>query len=159
MAGIRYWILAFCGFFSLYEPKAYPFRESSACRKSQFAKRIKFSPAFFKRRQGTWGQRPPSRAAAREILRLTKDQEGRQNSPVDCFAVGNPIKGFPKKISVCTNSCSRRLLGCKRPRDGFGSLLTFCGFWSVQTKRLPCVKGAGEAEAEPEGLLQGLDQQ
>ena len=57
-----------------------------------------FALLFSKRRRGTWGQRPPSRAAARETLCLTKDQEGRQNSPVDCFAVGNPIKGFPDAV-------------------------------------------------------------
>ena len=28
-----------------------------------------------------------------------KDQEGSQNNPVDCFGVGNPIKGFPEKFN------------------------------------------------------------
>ena len=33
--------------------------------------------------------------AAGEILRIPKAQEGRRNSPVDCFGVGNPRRGFP----------------------------------------------------------------
>ena len=41
------------------------------------------------------GQSPKSRPAGREIPKRQRDQEGRQNSPVDCFGVGNPIKGFP----------------------------------------------------------------
>ena len=32
---------------------------------------------------------------------LTKDQEGSQNNSVNCFGVGNPIKGFPEKARFC----------------------------------------------------------
>ena len=36
-------------------------------------------------------------------LIFTRDQEGSQNNPVDCFGVGNPIKGFPRKSSILYN--------------------------------------------------------
>ena len=32
-----------------------------------------------------------------------KDQEGSQNNSVNCFGVGNPIKGFPEKRSILRN--------------------------------------------------------
>ena len=38
-----------------------------------------------------------------KFLILTRDQEGSQNNPVDCFGVGNPIKGFPRKSSILYN--------------------------------------------------------
>ena len=36
-----------------------------------------------------------SPTAVGEILTTPKAQEGSQNSPVDCFGVGNPRRGFP----------------------------------------------------------------
>ncbi len=50
--------------------------------------RLKFWSSFFKSLQGA-GRRPAACFIAK------KAQEGRQNSPVDCFSVGNPRKGFP----------------------------------------------------------------
>ena len=41
------------------------------------------------------------RLTAKSLI-LTRDQEGSQNNPVDCFGVGNPIKGFPEKVQFCT---------------------------------------------------------
>ena len=53
-----------------------------------------FSPAFFKRRQG---QGTASLVAVRRLRNSYYFQKagGAKNSPVDCFSVGNPRKGFP----------------------------------------------------------------
>ena len=56
---------------------------------------VKFSPAFFKRRRIPKAA-PWSQSADCEISLLFKDQEGSQNNSVNCFGVGNPIKGFPE---------------------------------------------------------------
>ena len=52
---------------------------------------------------------PWSRFANREISYRFKDQEGSQNNPVDCFGVGNPIKGFPKKLRLVQSDNSAML--------------------------------------------------
>ena len=55
-----------------------------------------FTRFFSKNRKGEGDRVPFSHSAECEISYDTKDQEGRPNSPVDCLAVGNPIKGFPE---------------------------------------------------------------
>ena len=55
-----------------------------------------FTRFYSKNRKGEGDRVPFSHSAECEISYDTKDQEGRPNSPVDCLAVGNPIKGFPK---------------------------------------------------------------
>ena len=82
---------------------------------------LKFSPAFFKR-QRLW-----SPCAQGEILFYKKAQEGRRNSPVDCFAVGNPRRGFPgaaghtefeQEVCACFTYFARhRLCKCFADRD------------------------------------------
>ena len=62
----------------------------------------KISPAFLKAMESkgeTFG-RPAHRAKS---LSLPKAQEGRQNSPADCFAVGNPRRGFPGACQRAVN--------------------------------------------------------
>ena len=57
-----------------------------------------------------------------------KDQEGRPNSPVDCLAVGNPIKGFPAK-SQGGHGPARELNGMFRESGGrtqFAPTIPFC---------------------------------
>ena len=45
--------------------------------------------------------RPAHRA---KLLSCKKAQEGRQNSPADCFGVGNPRRGFPGACQRAVNS-------------------------------------------------------
>ena len=56
-----------------------------------------FGQAFSKA-CGVKGRSPCRTPQSAKSFILTKDQEGSQNNPVDCFGVGNPIKGFPKKF-------------------------------------------------------------
>ena len=55
----------------------------------------KFSPAFFKRRRIPKAEPLGASRRTRNTYLFNKDQEGSPNSPVDCWGVGNPIKGFP----------------------------------------------------------------
>ena len=64
-----------------------------------------FRPPFSKG-GGVEGRSPSSQSADCEILLLTKAQEREQNSPMDCFAVENPRRGF-----------SMGVRGCDKPKD------------------------------------------
>ena len=52
----------------------------------------------FSKACGVKGQSPCRSPQTAKTFILTKDQEGSQNNPVDCFGAGNPIKGFPEKV-------------------------------------------------------------
>ena len=55
-----------------------------------------FWSTFFQKGRGVLGQRPKSSSADDEIFLPAKNQDGRGNGPVDCFLVGDPIRGSPK---------------------------------------------------------------
>ena len=64
-----------------------PICAAPAClQKSLFRQAVKPLERLADSKGGTFGRRPPNNKKA---------QEGSQNSPVDCFGVGNPRRGFP----------------------------------------------------------------
>ena len=71
--------------------------ERLACRKTYFADQSaqkSFGQAFSKA-CGVKGRSPCRTPQSAKSFILTEDQEGSQNNSVNCFGVGNPIKGFP----------------------------------------------------------------
>ena len=56
------------------------------------AKSISFRSSLSRKACGVKGQSP---LPAEHHTTRKKAQEGRKNSPVDCFSVGNPRRGFP----------------------------------------------------------------
>ena len=69
--------------------------------------------------------RPAHRA---KFFLCKKAQEGRQNSPADCFVVGNPRRGFPgacqravnsrRQYTQCESSFARYPLQCNHSGEG-----------------------------------------
>ena len=64
-------------------------------------KKVSVKP--FQRLVGSRGEALVALSLSAKSFILTKDQEGSQNNPVNCFGVGNPIKGFPRKSSILYN--------------------------------------------------------
>ena len=57
--------------------------------------------------------RSPKRAkysSTKNAATVAAPQEGRQNSPVDCFVVGNPRRGFP--VSSVRTMAANRFVQC-----------------------------------------------
>ena len=57
-----------------------------------------FSQVFFRKLAGSKGSALGRAPQSSKSPLPTKDQEDRQNDPVDRFAVRNPIKGFPDDL-------------------------------------------------------------
>ena len=82
--------------------------------------------------------RPAHRA---KFFLCKKAQEGRQNSPADCFVVGNPRRGFP---GACQRAANRGA-GCRTANRGFYLVLKT----AVSSRHRLCCNFAGEGGTSP----------
>ncbi len=64
-------------------------------RKNNHREPTKVFVHLFQKVVGRRGKAPLALRRGRNTYLFNKDQEGSPNSPVDCWGVGNPIKGFP----------------------------------------------------------------
>ena len=83
--------------------------------------------------------RPAHRA---KFFLCKKAQEGRQNSPADCFVVGNPRRGFP---GACQRAVNRGAVPPGTPNRGF----YLAQKTAVSSRHRLCCSFAGEGGTSP----------